>query len=132
MGAVERATGLAKPDRFTRALGQFCEIWRTKYGVWYEPTAADRNQLGRLLSKLSPGGLEELPKAFNGYLGDRSPFLTERVRHGLAHFCTSGGFNKYRTPAVVVTSQREVDNARAAEQWSAMRNGHMRNGHGGR
>lgn len=107
---------------FGKALAQFCEIWRTRYGVYYEPTAADRNQLGRLLKGLSPAALEELPRAFRAYLGDLSPFVAQEMRHSLRYFCTSGGMNKYRASAPVL-SAKEARGHAAGEQWEAMTNG---------
>lgn len=89
-------TGEVKPSPFFRALRQFCEIWRTRHGVWYEPSPADKNHLGRLISSLEPEMLKYIPMAFNAYLADTSPFVAQEQRHSLRYFCSSGGFNKYR------------------------------------
>lgn len=106
-------------NAFGKALAQFCEIWRTRYGVYYEPTSADRNQLGRLLKGLSLERLQELPRAFRAYLGDLSPFVAQEQRHSLRFFCTSGGMNKYRASAPVL-SEKEARSQAAGEQWEAM------------
>lgn len=107
------------PNAFAKAMGQFCEIWRTKYGVPYYPTASDRNQLGRLLHSLPREVLQELPRAFNGYLADRDPFVAQQMRHCLRHFCTSGGMNKYLSNVLILT-ERTVRNNAAGEQWLAV------------
>lgn len=110
------ATGAVVPSPFFRALRQFCEIWRNKYGVNYQCTAADRNQLGRLIEQLDREGVGELPGAFYAYLGDLSPWVAQDQRHSLRYFCTSGGFNKYRVSAPV-RSAKEARGIEAGRQF---------------
>lgn len=97
-------------------LGQFCEAWKARYGVNYQPTPADKNQLGRLVRSTPREMLGEYPAAFERYIADSSPFVAQEQRHSLAWFCTSGGFNKYRAAATVL-SQREARNAEAVAQF---------------
>jgi len=99
-------------NAFGKALAQFQEIWRTRYGVHYEPSSADRNQLGRLLQRLPVESAEELPRAFRAYLGDLDPFIVEKVRHSLSYFCTSGGLNKYRSgpPKPIASASEKIAN----------------------
>lgn len=127
MGAVVPA---APVTLHQRALDLFARVWQAKYGVAYSPSAADRSQLGLFLRHLDKALLPELPRAFERYLEDASPFVMDTQRHNLKWFLTSNGFTKYRTPEVMVVSQREVDNHRAGEQWLAMEA--ARNGHGRR
>jgi hypothetical protein len=106
-------------NAFVKAMGQFCEIWRTKYGTAYYPTAADKNQLGRLLHSIPRELLQELPRAFNAYLADRSPFVAQEQRHSLRFFCTSGGMNKYLSDVLILSERTARSNA-AGEQWLAI------------
>jgi hypothetical protein len=108
-----------QPNAFTKALGQFCEIWRTRYGESYSPTPADRSQLGRLLSTLTAGALEALPKAFWRYLDDHDPYVAQSHGHSLCFFCSSGGFNKYRVEPLIMSSKEARGHA-AGEQWLRM------------
>lgn len=109
-------------------LGQFCRAWQGRYGKPYRPTGADRNQLGRMLHDLLPEDLPDLAFAFANYLADLSPYVAQSHRHGLTLFCTSGGFNKYRTVAPIL-SKREASSVAAGEQWLAMQEGgHGKNG----
>lgn len=83
----------------TEMLEAFRETWAKKYGRPYVPTPADRSQLGRLLVSLKgePDIGLVLPAVFRAYVGDSSDPLFKRVCHPLALFCTSGGFNRYRS-----------------------------------
>lgn len=109
-------TGALVPTPFFKALRQFCEVWRTKYVASYEPDKADKNQLGRLVKQLTPELLADLPRAFRNYLDDFSPFVAQEQRHNLRYFCTSGGFNKYRVNAPVL-SAREARGMEAGRQF---------------
>jgi hypothetical protein len=111
--------GLMSRNPFGRALAQFCGVWQGRYGVPYEPTPADRNQLGRLVRTLAGERLHELPIAFEAYLADLSPFVAQEMRHSLCHFCAAGGFNKYRAVAPIL-SRKEAATVASAEQWIAM------------
>lgn len=115
----------AAPDGdnlFGSTLARFCALWRQRYGVDYVPTAADRNQLGRLLHGLPPEHARELPDAFKNYLRDLSPFVAQEMRHCLRHFCAAGGFNKYRSAAPVLT-EREARTVAAGDQWLELQRG---------
>lgn len=113
-----------------RALDLFAQVWQAKYETEYSPTPADRSQLGLFLRHLDKALLPDLPRAFTAYLEDAAPYVMDVQRHNLKFFLTSGGFNKYRTPPVMVRSRREASNHLAGEQWLAM--DAERNGHNGR
>lgn len=113
---------LVRCNPFAEGLRIFGEIWRHRYGVPYEPTPRDRNQLGRLLQAVPHDRLTELWGAFRNYLQDHSPFVAQEMRHALWYFCTSGGWNKYRTAPVLVT-QKEARTLAAGDAWLAMRRG---------
>lgn len=98
------------------ALAAFCETWKARYGTSYQPTPADKNQLGRLVRNTPKEALGEFPRAFAAYLADSSPFVAQERRHDLAWFCTSGGFNKYRVQAPTL-SQKEARTAEALRQF---------------
>ncbi len=116
----------AAPNLHARALALFSRTWEQKYGVPYSATPADRSQLGLFLRHTDRALLADLPRAFARYLEDTRPFVMLEQRHSLKFFLTSGGFNHYRTPEVLVTTQREADNKLALDQWQALRNGHGR------
>lgn len=117
-----RTLTVVKPDAFTVALEQFKAAWGARYGVEYCETGKDRNQLGRLIKGKTPAELAALPGCFAVYLNDLSPFVAQDRRHDLAFFCTSGGFNKYRAKAPIL-SRSEAQTMAAGEQWEAMHNG---------
>lgn len=131
MGATEGAPSITpRADKAGRAMAIFSESWRAKYGVAYAASDSDWGLLRKFISHTAADLLPDLPAAFGRYLADNSTFVMQEMRHSLKYFLTSNAFNKYRTPEVVVTTQREVDNARAGEQWLAMSQGP--NGHGRR
>jgi hypothetical protein len=99
------------PSLFDALLQTFEAGWQRLYRVPYKPTAADRSQLGRLLQTLTPDEAQELPTCFERYFADGSRWVAEDKRHSLTHFCTDGGFNKYRI---------QVRVARTADQRTAM------------
>jgi hypothetical protein len=98
---------------FENALGSFSSRWQAVYGTPYQPTPADKAQLGRLLGSSTPATLELLPELFSRYLEDRDPFVAEKRRHDLAYFCTSGGVNKYAAASRAPASQYQTLTARA-------------------
>lgn len=104
------------PSLFPWALGAFCAAWGRRYGVDYAPTARDRSQLGRLLQSLSPEQTSALPACFSAYTRDEDRFLAEIQRHSLSFFCTSGGVNKYRVTAPIL-SAKEARTATAVERF---------------
>ena len=98
------------------ALGAFCEIWEERYEEKYRPTPGDCAQLATLVRRTPAAELDELPRAFEAYLDDLDPFVAQQQRHSLRYFCTSGGQNKYRTSAPVL-SAREARGVEAARQF---------------
>lgn len=123
-----RGAAVATPGNpFRWAQEQFCSLWEEAYGAPYEPTPADLSQLGRLLRGLSREAVLELPRAYRGYLNDLSPFVAQEQRHSLRYFCTSGGFNKYRVEAPML-SAREAKGSMAVRQFVELTGG--RNGNG--
>lgn len=102
-------------------LAAFGEAWREVYSVPYIVAAKDRAQLGRMLGGLAALGVDpkELPALFRRYVRDPDPFLSEKLRHPLWHFCTGGGLNKYRTTARTAgLSERDIRGALAADEWA--------------
>lgn len=118
-GEIENTMSGRPLTAFELAMQQFGAIWERRYGVPYEPTPADRNQLGRLLRGLKREALARLPDAFEAYLQDVSPFVCQEQRHNLRWFVTSGGFNKYRVVAPVLSS-KEARAVAAGDQWLEM------------
>jgi hypothetical protein len=127
---LSRAAGVARVDKAGQAMALFAGFWGAKYGAEYAPSESDWGVLRKFISRTAPHLLADLPKAFERYLADESPFVMQQMRHGLKFFITSNGFSKYRTPEVLVTTQREVDNRRAGAQWLALSD--QGNGHGRR
>jgi hypothetical protein len=103
-------------NRFLVAMRQFAEVWETHYGVPYAFTPGDRNQLGRLMKDLTVIQVGELRAAFEAYLDDLAPYVAQEQRHSLRFFCTSGGFNKYRVSAPVV-SRKEAMGIEAGQRF---------------
>lgn len=103
-------------NKFLDAIRQFGEAWEQHYGVPYAVGAADRNQMGRLIRDLDDAQRAELPGTFRNYLNDLSPFVAQEQRHSMRFFCTSGGFNKYRVSAPVL-SAKEARGMEAGRQF---------------
>jgi hypothetical protein len=111
-----RAAGL-----FETTLASFCAAWAQRYRAAYEPTPADRNQLGHLLNGLSQDAADALPEAFRAYLRDNEKFVAEKMRHSLKHFCAEGGVNKYRVRAGTEGfSERDLRGEIAKQEFLAM------------
>lgn len=98
------------------ALRLFCEIWKAHYGVSYYPSPVDCGLLKALVTRIGEAGMAELRSVFERYLEDASPFVAQEQRHGLKWFCTSGGFNKYRVTAPVL-SAKEARGVEAGRQF---------------
>lgn len=126
--ATTAARGKAKAISVPVALGFFCEAWRAKYGARYVPSPGECKHLRVLLEQVGADAAD-LPMAFGRYLEDLSPFVAQDMRHSLLHFCTKGGFNKYRAVAPILT-RREAATLAGGEQWLAM-HGEGRNGKNG-
>ncbi len=88
---------------FRPALAAFCSAWKARYGVSYIPSPAELNQLGIAVKRVPKN--EDFNAIFAAYLGDLSPFVAQDMRHSLLHFCTKGGFNKYRTSAPILSAR---------------------------
>lgn len=97
------------------ALAAFCEAWQQHYREPYTPTRKDCGQL-RLFLEDNPGALAYLPLCFVRYLQDLDPFVAQVRCHDLTWFLTSGGFNKYRVIAPVL-SAKEARGVAAGRQF---------------
>lgn len=110
------------PNAFDRLLGVFCASWEQRYREPYMVTPGDRGQFGRILSGLPAEISAMLPACFENYLQDEEPFVAQKMRHSLMHFCTSGGINKYRVETAVF-SDREAKGIAAGRQWLGFHEG---------
>lgn len=129
MMSENRQPAAAKPNVFTAALAEFCKCWERRYGVRYQPTAADRNQLGRILNGMDADALAALTGCFQRYIEDNDPWLTQTRRHSLQEFCTAGGHNKYRVEAPTM-SVKESKAVAGVTSWLARKQAERTNGGG--
>jgi uncharacterized protein YdaU (DUF1376 family) len=98
-------------------LTAFSAAYYSRYGVDYDPTPAEKSQLGRALSTLPEKRIAALPVCFSRYMKDDSHFVAHEKRHSLAWFVTEGGWNKYLVEVRPLLSAKEARTAAALSRF---------------
>ncbi len=119
VGALAPAPAKRAPSLFTVVVGAFRRAWKGEYGEDYALEAKDEGQLARLLQHRRNGfdfGAVDWDGVFANYMADKSHWTAGEHRHSLAHFCSSGGLNKYRVVPVLSGLDEKTKRSVAATQ----------------
>lgn len=113
-----------KDQRYTFALGAFCEAWEAAHRAPYVPSPAECTQLHRLVGRLPGVVADQLPAIFDRYLQDHDPFVAQTQCHSLLWFCSpkSNAVNKYRARTSVM-SVKEARTMETLRNWEERTNG---------